>query len=72
MSRAGRSLHAMVRKWLGAAPAHPLSVVNKGRMLDSGCPFVCVQADRINDVLSIVFFRHQDGGWYVFPPVTFR
>lgn len=69
---AEKSLRSMVDKWLGPAMANPPRVASVGRLRDCGSRFVCVESDRLTGTLSIVFFKHGDGAWYVFPPMTSR
>ena len=68
MNRSTSTLHRLVDKWFGPAQATPLRVVrvkSKGAH-PSRC--ICVEALRPMGRLSILFFRHGDGIWRVFPP----
>ena len=68
MSRRTSTLHRLVDKWIGPTEATPLRVVrlkSKGAK-KSRC--ICVEAQRPLGRLSILFFRHGDGIWRVFPP----
>jgi hypothetical protein len=67
MYAAEKSLHWMVDKWLAPTPAMPARVTRICRTAARrGCA-VCVETSRPSGVLSIVFFRHDDGSWNVFP-----
>lgn len=68
MSRRTSSLHRLVDKWFGPSLATPLRVV---RVKNSGAQrsrCICVEGQRPLGRLSILFFRHGDGTWRVFPP----
>ncbi|MDK2662173.1 hypothetical protein QOS04_37510 [Cupriavidus sp. LEh21] len=69
---AERSLRSMVDKWLAPAVANPPRIVCIGRMRDCQNRFVRVECDHLTGTRSIVFFRHGDGSWHVFPPMTRR
>lgn len=71
MSPTGKTLHWAVDKWLAPTPAMPARVVRFCRtQMHRRC--VCVEAVRPNGLLSIFFFRHDDGSWNVFPPAATR
>jgi hypothetical protein len=59
-----KSLRYAVDKWLAPTPAMPARVVR----FCVRARYVCVEALRPTGVLAIVFFRHDDGSWNVFPP----
>ncbi|MBY4898403.1 hypothetical protein [Cupriavidus sp. AU9028] len=62
------SLHAVARKWLPLSDANPPRVTRFGHTA-LRVPYACVAAEHAGRLFSIVFFRHRDGGWYVFPPM---
>jgi hypothetical protein len=62
------SLHALVDKWLAPSLATPARVTRFGRAHLTNRRYVCVEAGRAGQVLTIFFFRHRDGAWCVFPP----
>ncbi|MBY4948404.1 hypothetical protein K6V92_17460 [Cupriavidus respiraculi] len=62
-----RSLRPMVRKWLPVAEG-PARVTAFGRTGAGRVPYVSVAVERAGELLSIIFFRHRDGTWCVFPP----
>ncbi|SAL31447.1 hypothetical protein [Caballeronia humi] len=64
MHTAEKSLRSAVDKWLAPTPAMPARVVR----FCVRARYVCVEALRPTGVLAIVFFRHDDGSWNVFPP----
>jgi hypothetical protein len=67
MTTANRSLHAQVEKWLPSGATQTPRVRGFGRSRAHGFRFVCVEAaDAMHHTL--IFFRHGDGGWRVFPP----
>lgn len=63
------SLRALVDKWLGPTPVKPPRVTRFGRTAN-GARFVCIEVLRLAGPLSIAFFYHEGGTWYVFPPRT--
>ncbi|RQR44351.1 hypothetical protein DIE21_33825 [Burkholderia sp. Bp9140] len=66
MGSAGRSLRTMVRDWLAPAVESGVSVSHVGRSVFGR--YVCVVADNGAGPKEMLFFRHRDGKWYVFPP----
>lgn len=72
MYTAEQSLHWIVDKWLAPTPATPARVTRIGRTGLRRMRVVCVETSRPGGVLSIVFFRHDDGSWNVFPPAAGR
>lgn len=67
-----KSLHWIVDKWLAPTPAMPARVTCIRRTGSRRGRVVCVETSRPGGVLSIVFFRHDDGSWNVFPPAAER
>jgi hypothetical protein len=65
-----QSLHWAVDKWLAPTPAMPARVVRFCRTTLGR--YVCVEALRPTGMLAIIFFRHDDGSWNVFPPQAKR
>jgi hypothetical protein len=71
MSPTEMTLHWAVEKWLAPTlvmRAHVVRVRRTG--MDRRC--VCVEAVRSGGLLSIFFFRHDDGSWNVYPPAQAR
>ncbi|MBP0588514.1 hypothetical protein J8I87_02025 [Paraburkholderia sp. LEh10] len=63
-----QSLRELVEKWLSPTPATPLRVTQFSRTRDSNRRYVCVEVARPACSVAIMFFRHDDGSWRVFPP----
>lgn len=63
-----RSLRMAVEKWFGAS--QPLSVFSTGRIAPRGARYVRVGVVRPHGSLTIVFFRHPNATWNVYPPMT--
>ncbi|MEX3963111.1 hypothetical protein AB4Y42_12970 [Paraburkholderia sp. EG286B] len=71
MSPTEMTLHWAVEKWLAPTPAMPAHVVRvRHTRRDRRC--VCIEAVRPGGLLSIFFFRHDDGSWNVYPPAQAR
>jgi hypothetical protein len=69
---ADNSLHYAVDKWLAPTSAHPARVVRLCRSQVTGSRYVCIEAQHPGGPIAIVFFRHDDGTWNVFPPQAKR
>jgi hypothetical protein len=71
MSATEMTLHWAVDKWLAPTPAMPARVV---RLCHTQLHrrYVCVEAMHPGGLLSIIFFRHDDGSWNVYPPALAR
>ncbi len=67
-----KSLHWAVDKWLAPTPSMPARVTRFCRTGMHRRRYVCVEALRPSGLLSIFFFRHDDGTWNVFPPEAER
>ena len=72
MNSNASSLHRLVDKWLGPTPAAPARVVRMRRGGATPTRCVCVEVQRPSGLLSVFFFRHEDGSWCVFPPTHGR
>jgi hypothetical protein len=70
MVAAQKTLHWAVDKWLAPTPSMPARVVRFCHRASQR--YVCVEALRPGGLLSIFFFRHDDGSWNVFPPQAER
>ncbi len=68
MNTRDKSLRVVVEKWFGTDPAHRTRVTRSRRASARHWRFVRVESERPSGLLAIVFFRHRDGGWCVFPP----
>jgi hypothetical protein len=71
MSPAGKTQHWAVDRWLGPTSATHLRKLRfyRARMHRRR---VCVEAMDSGGLLSILFFRHDDGSWNVYPPAKAR
>ncbi|MGF6260958.1 hypothetical protein OKW50_004972 [Paraburkholderia youngii] len=71
MSRTKMTLHWAVEKWLAPTLAMRAHVVRvRGTGMHRRC--VCVETVLSGGLLSIFFFRHDDGSWNVYPPAPAR
>ncbi len=61
-------LRRVVESWLGTFKAGRIRVTRFGHTHKKMCRYVCVEAAREQGTLAIVFFRHDDGSWCVYPP----
>jgi hypothetical protein len=66
------SLHGAVDKWLAPSTVHPARVVRICRSTVTGLRYVFIEVSHVNGPIALVFFRHDDGGWNVFPPPARR
>ncbi|MPW23720.1 hypothetical protein GCT13_45265 [Paraburkholderia sp. CNPSo 3157] len=69
MNGNGISLRALVDKWLAPTRSIPARVIQVGRFGSSGVRYVRLEGQMATGPLSIVFFRHGDRAWDVFPPM---
>lgn len=68
MSTAEKSLHSLVEKWLAPDPRSRIRVVRFGHIGGDSRRYAHVEASTAAGLRAIFFFRHNDGGWCVFPP----
>ncbi|UXU89638.1 hypothetical protein [Burkholderia sp. S-53] len=71
MSATEKTLRQAVEKWLAPTPAMPAHVARVCHT-QMHRRYVCVEAMRPGGLLSIFFFRHDDGSWNVYPPAQSR
>ena len=64
-----RSLRTSVQKWFGYKGETSFRVLEFGRTRSTRKRFVRVGIPKQQEPLAIVFFRHDDGSWNVFPPM---
>ncbi|MFX1674818.1 hypothetical protein PWR63_21605 [Paraburkholderia sp. A2WS-5] len=64
----GGSLRAQVEKWLGPISTSRARVTQFSRSRYKTWRYVRVESVCTSSVYEIVFFRHDDGAWRVFPP----
>ena len=63
------SLRSLVDKWLAPTLSMPARVTQIGRMLATHGRYVRLEGCTSTGPLTVIFFRHDDGSWCVFPPV---
>ncbi|MFM0326896.1 hypothetical protein [Caballeronia glebae] len=68
MNSRERSLRVLVEKWLGGEGAKSARVTRFSRSARKQWRYVCVETERPSGTFAVVFFRHDDGSWCVFPP----
>jgi hypothetical protein len=61
------SLHSLVDKWLHPTDASPARVIGSGRTALARVRFVCLEIERNDRPIALLFFRHVDGTWHIFP-----
>ncbi|SOE90687.1 hypothetical protein SAMN05446935_10003 [Burkholderia sp. YR290] len=66
------SLRSVVEKWFGAGSDAHARVRRSRYIRCKQWRCVRVEATRSADTLELIFFRHDDGSWCVFPPDTRR
>ena len=68
MNAGDKSLRSLVRKWFGVDADLSVQIVEVGRTFPGRRRYVRIRAVATGNSSSIVFFRHVDGSWNVFPP----
>jgi hypothetical protein len=63
----GQSLRCLVEKWLAPAPGSAVRVTEFSRTRWDGRRYVCVRTSSSAGARALLFFRHDDGSWCVFP-----
>ncbi|PMS21526.1 hypothetical protein C0Z16_33710 [Paraburkholderia rhynchosiae] len=66
MSLSGSSLRAVIEKWIGRTDSVRVTQFSHGR--DEQHRFVRVEGASGAALVALIFFRHNDGSWCVFPP----
>ncbi|TDN70029.1 hypothetical protein B0G77_3476 [Paraburkholderia sp. BL10I2N1] len=76
MSLSEKSLRNLIDKWLAPTPASPVHLTRSRLSNTASGEARCVfaRSSRLTGTvpLEIMFFRHDDGRWYVYPPATKR
>lgn len=67
-----RSLRLLVEKWLGLDCLERAQVTRLRSARQHAWRCVRVEDARSSGALAILFFRHEDGSWCVFPPEARR
>ena len=62
------SLRALVEKWLAPGPGSSLRITRFNCPAGDRRRHVQVETCRPDGAVTILFFRHRDGVWHVFPP----
>lgn len=70
MSLSGRTLRTLVDKWIGVTNGIRVTHFSHGR--DNRYRFVRVEGALDESPIALIFFRHDDGSWCVFPPARMR
>jgi len=65
----GATLRSLVDKWLAPTLSMPARITHVGRLLATHSRYVQCESMKPGGLTTIVFFRHEDGSWCVFPPV---
>jgi hypothetical protein len=68
MSTRERSLSVLVAKWLGQDLMGSARVTRFSQSRQKPWRSVCVETTQPAGPIAIVFFRHDDGSWCVYPP----
>jgi hypothetical protein len=66
VSLSERSLRTLVDKWIGATGGMRVAQFRHSR--NEQYRFVRVEGALDGSLIALVFFRHDDGSWCVFPP----
>jgi hypothetical protein len=66
------SLRTQVDKWLAPGVSTPVRVTEFGRTRFGGRRYVRVETSLPFGSRALLFFRHDDGCWCVFPPASDR
>jgi hypothetical protein len=66
VSLSGRSLRTLVEKWIGMTDGVRVTQFSHGR--EEQYRFVRVEGASDAAFIALIFFRHNDGSWCVFPP----
>jgi len=67
-----RSLRHLVEKWSGPYVLGRVRLTRVGRSVPLRCRCVRVDFACASRPMSILFFRHEDGFWYLFPSAGSR
>ncbi|SOE98808.1 hypothetical protein SAMN05446635_6789 [Burkholderia sp. OK233] len=63
-----KPLRSIIEKWLPPTIDVKFRVSLTGRTHSERARIVCVEMTGNDRNVSLLFFRHRDGQWYVFPP----
>jgi hypothetical protein len=66
------SLRVQIEKWFGPVSRQALRITRMGHSSVGGIRCVMVEGVQPNESCTVVFFRHNDGSWRLYPPETPR
>lgn len=66
------SLRSQVDKWLAPELSTPVHITEFSRTRVGGIRYVCVETSFPRGPRAMLFFRHDDGRWRVYPPAARR
>jgi hypothetical protein len=66
------SLRKQIEKWFGLAQPTSIHISRVPGTMGATTGYKCVSVSRISRPYVIVFFRHGDGSWRVYPPPMAR
>ncbi len=66
------SLRRLIDKWVGQAPWTDGRIFRISHTDACKARCICVEIPRASGLLSLMFFQHDDGSWWVFPPAAHR
>ncbi|VVE54220.1 hypothetical protein PTE30175_04810 [Pandoraea terrae] len=72
MSSDATSLRSLIDKWVASTPASPIRLTRLTYAKRRSVRCVRAESIRASGSLAIFFFRHDDGAWCVFPPMSER
>jgi hypothetical protein len=72
MGSGEKCLRTLVGKWFGSPPVVTILVLEFSRTRTGRKRYVRIGTARADRSLTIVFFRHDDGSWNVFPEEASR
>ena len=72
MGSGEKCLRMLVSKWFGPSAAMTIRVIEFSRTRKDRRRYVRLGEARAAGGLTVVFFRHDDGSWNVFPATTSR
>lgn len=70
VSKSEWSLRAQVQKWLGTGAAMHDRLIHVTRSHSKKGRYLKVEFMRAGGICALFLFQHNDGDWYVFPPLN--
>ncbi|QCP50227.1 hypothetical protein FAZ95_14185 [Trinickia violacea] len=68
MATAGKSLRRMVEHWLSPEPGQRVRVTEFRNKHARYQRYVRIETSKASGPVALIFFRHQDGTWCIYPP----